>query len=232
MKTEMSEPVVVINRTLDCCGVLGPGRRAVIWVQGCPLRCRGCVAPETLPFAGGETRPVPELADWLVGLTDIEGVTLSGGEPFSQAGPLAELLDAVRASRPGFTAMSYSGFRFEALHRGTPAERALLDRLDLLVDGPYVEARHADLLWRGSTNQRLLPLTERYAEVTARADSSGAGIEVSVGGDGSFSWAGVPATPGFRAHVEERLRAQGYAVDIQQRSVPVEDDRGEAEGAP
>ncbi|MDT0267509.1 4Fe-4S single cluster domain-containing protein [Streptomyces sp. DSM 44915] len=203
--------VLVVSRTLDRCGVLGPGWRAVLWVQGCPLRCRGCVAPETLPFDAGHARPVAELADWLVGLPEIEGVTLSGGEPFAQARPLVELLDEVRTRRPELSAVAYSGFRLEALRRGTPAQRALLDRLDLLIDGPYVAARHGDLLWRGSDNQRLLPLTERYAEVADHA-GAGAGIEVSLGTDNTFSWAGVPAAPGFRAHVETRLQALGYAV--------------------
>ncbi|WP_063754980.1 4Fe-4S single cluster domain-containing protein [Streptomyces sp. NRRL B-3229] len=202
---------LVVNRVLDRCGTLGPGLRAVIWVQGCPLRCPGCVAPETLPFAGGEVRAVTEVAGRLARLTDVEGVTLSGGEPFSQAQSLADLLDAVRALRPDFSAMAYSGFRHEALLRGTPGARALLDRLDLLVDGPYVAARHGDLLWRGSSNQRVVALTERYHHVRSLTDA-GAGIEVSVGHDGQFSWAGVPAVPGFRTFVEERLAQAGYVV--------------------
>ena len=209
---------LTVNRVLDRCGTLGPGLRAVIWVQGCPLRCRGCVAPETLPFAGGEVRGVAEVAAWLTGLTDVEGVTLSGGEPFSQAQSLADLLDAVRERRPGFTAMAYTGFRHEALLRGAPGQRALLDRLDLLVDGPYVAARHGDLLWRGSSNQRVVVLTERYHHVTSLTDA-GAGIEVSVGDDGQFSWAGVPAVPGFRAFVEEQLTAAGYVVGAQEAAV-------------
>ncbi|MFH9369013.1 4Fe-4S single cluster domain-containing protein [Streptomyces anulatus] len=203
-----------VARTVDRCTVLGPGVRAVVWVQGCPLRCTGCVAAETLPFEGGTPVAVPELADRLAALTDVEGVTLSGGEPFAQAEALAALLDAVRERRPGFTAMAYSGFRHEALRRGTPARRALLGRLDLLVDGPYAATRHAALRWRGSANQRLLALTGRYAELVARItaeDDTSAGIEVSMGADGSFSWAGVPPVPGFRETLEARLEARGFA---------------------
>ncbi|MGO4426368.1 4Fe-4S single cluster domain-containing protein, partial [Streptomyces sp. MCAF7] len=142
-----------VARTLDRCTVLGPGTRAVIWVQGCPLRCQGCVAAETLPFEGGTSRSVAELADWLCRLDGIEGVTFSGGEPFSQAGALAELLDAVRERSPDFGAMAYSGFRHEALRRGDPDRLALLERLDLLVDGPYRARLHGSLRWRGSENQ-------------------------------------------------------------------------------
>ncbi|GAB2719671.1 4Fe-4S single cluster domain-containing protein [Kitasatospora kifunensis] len=201
-----------VARTLDQCSVLGPGSRAVIWVQGCPLRCRGCVAAETLPFAPAEQgRPVAELVDWLAALPGIEGVTLSGGEPFAQADALVELLDQLRQRRPELSAMAYSGFRLTALRRGSPGQRALLERLDLLVDGPYVAALHADLRWRGSTNQRIHLLTQRYAKALAEPDTS-AGLQLSVGLDGAVSWAGVPAVPGFRAELERRLATGGFEL--------------------
>ncbi|MEU3663692.1 4Fe-4S single cluster domain-containing protein [Streptomyces sp. NPDC032940] len=208
-------PLLSVARRLDHCTVLGPGKRAVIWVQGCPLRCHGCVAAETLPFEGGTAHTVDELADWLCALPDVEGVTLSGGEPFSQAAPLAALLDAVRARRPGFSAMAYSGFRHETLRRD-PGRRVLLRRLDLLVDGPYVAARHAALRWRGSANQRIVALTGRYAHLTDEPDT-GAGIELSLEADGSLSWAGVPPTPGFREGLEEQLAARGFVLHTQAR---------------
>lgn len=69
-----------LARRSNRCTVLGPGVRAVFWVQGCPLRCPGCVAPETLPFAGGEVVPVSRLADEIIALNEIEGLTFSGGE--------------------------------------------------------------------------------------------------------------------------------------------------------
>ncbi|MFE9632015.1 4Fe-4S single cluster domain-containing protein [Streptomyces sp. NPDC006463] len=205
-----------VARRLDRCTVLGPGARAVIWVQGCPLRCRGCVAAETLPFDGGTAYSVAELADWLCGLPDIEGVTLSGGEPFSQAAGLAALLDEVRSRRPEFSAMAYSGFRYEALRRGGPDRLALLRRLDLLVDGPYVASRQHGLRWRGSSNQRVIALTDRYAHVGTEPDTS-AGVELSVEADGSLSWAGVPPTPGFREGLEERLAARGFVLRAEAR---------------
>jgi anaerobic ribonucleoside-triphosphate reductase activating protein len=187
--------------------------RAVIWVQGCPLRCRDCIAQETLSFDGGTTRTVADLAAWLGSLAGVEGVTLSGGEPFAQAEPLALLLDEVRAVRPEFTAMSYSGFTHAALRRGTPAQRALLDRLDLLVDGPYQVARHGDLRWRGSSNQRLIALTDRYREVLTEPDT-GAGIEFTVGIDRTLSWAGVPSVPGFRDQVTAAIAARGFGLRV------------------
>ena len=208
---------VVVSRVLDHCEVLGPGVRAVIWVQGCPLRCRGCIAQETLSFEGGDVRMVADLADWLCSLDETEGVTLSGGEPFAQAEALALLLDQVRVARPDFTAMSYSGFTLAALRRGTPAQRALLSRLDLLVDGPYQLARHGNLRWRGSSNQRLIPLTERYRDVLSQPDV-GQGIEFTLGIDRTLSWAGVPSVPGFRDRVAAGLASRGYGLRAETES--------------
>jgi len=195
----------------------------VIWVQGCPLRCRDCIAAETLSFEGGSTMTVSRLAEWLTSLSDVEGVTFSGGEPFAQAGSLAQLLDAVRGSRPGFTAMSYTGFTLAALRRhGTPGQLALLDRLDLLVDGPYQVARHGDLRWRGSSNQRLIALTDRYRHVLAEPDV-GAGIEFTLGNDHTLSWAGVPAVPGFRDQFTAALAAKGYGLRVTERAEGAQD---------
>jgi anaerobic ribonucleoside-triphosphate reductase activating protein len=202
---------VAVSRTLDRCAVLGPGLRAVIWVQGCPLRCPGCLAPETLPFDGGTVTAVADLAAWLIGLADIEGVTISGGEPFAQAEALAVLLDEVRKARPDFTAMCYSGFTHATLKRGNDGQRALLERLDLLVDGPYQRARHGDLRWRGSSNQQVIPLSERYSETALRPDVS-QGIEFTLGLDGTLSWAGVPSEPGFRERIETGLLDMGYGL--------------------
>jgi anaerobic ribonucleoside-triphosphate reductase activating protein len=188
--------------------------RAVIWVQGCPLRCRDCIAPESLSFSGGTTRDIAELAGWLCSLADVEGVTFSGGEPFAQAESLALLLDDVRATRPEFTAMSYSGFTLAALRRGSPAQRALLERLDLLVDGPYQVARHADLRWRGSSNQQVIPLSDRYRDAPPQPDT-GAGLEFTVGLDNTMSWAGVPGIPGFRNLITAELASRGYRLQVE-----------------
>ena len=80
--------------------------------------------------------------------------------------------------------------------------------LDLLIDGPYRPARHGDLRWRGSSNQRLVPLTERYRDVLAEPDI-GQGLEFTLGIDQTLSWAGVPSVPGFREQVTAAPGQQG-----------------------
>ena len=198
-----------ISRVVDRTAVLGPGLRAVIWVRGCPLRCPGCVAPEDLPFTGGTTRTVDDLAGWLGGLPpEITGVTFSGGEPMAQAAGLSALVTRIRADRD-WSVMSYSGWTVEHLRRqGEPDHLRLLDQLDILVDGPYVAARHADLRWRGSANQRLHFLTDRHAPPP---EDSSAGIEVRLADDG-VQWIGVPPVPEFRTGFETAMRAQGIAI--------------------
>jgi anaerobic ribonucleoside-triphosphate reductase activating protein len=217
----MTETALGISRTADRTTVLGPGLRAVIWVRGCPLRCAGCVAPEDLPFAGGITRTVSDVARWLGDLpAEIAGVTFSGGEPMAQAAGLNALVDQIRADRD-WSVMSFTGYTIEHLSRhGDADQKELLRRLDILVDGPYLRERHADLRWRGSANQRLLFLTGRH-QPPARDRS--AGIELQLTG-GDLHWIGVPSVPGFRDAFEAEMLAHG--VPLTQSDEPT---RGEAD---
>lgn len=190
-----------VARLVDGTRVLGPGLRAVVVVQGCMLRCTGCIAAATHPLDGGASMPVEELARHLEGLPDIKGVTYSGGEPFLQASALVALTDRLQELRPELSFMSYSGYRLEWLRRrGSHSQRALLDRLDLLVDGPYVERRHRPLRWRGSANQRLLALTDRHAADVTPDES--AGLELELDDRLGLSWVGVPPRPGFEATID------------------------------
>jgi anaerobic ribonucleoside-triphosphate reductase activating protein len=205
------DEVLTISKLAARTAVLGPGIRAVVWVRGCPLRCAGCIAPEDLPFTGGEPRTVADLAAWLDGLPgDTTGVTFSGGEPMAQADALCSLVERIRGIRD-WSVMSFTGYTIEQLRRhGTAGQHRLLGLLDILVDGPYVAARHADLLWRGSANQRLHFLTARHEPPGPVADRS-AGIELSVAHD-EVRWIGVPPVPGFRDQFESALDDQGVRL--------------------
>ncbi|MEW6280026.1 MAG: 4Fe-4S single cluster domain-containing protein [Candidatus Eremiobacterota bacterium] len=178
--------------------MLGPGRRAVIWVQGCPMRCPGCLVPDSWSPHGGFPVSVDEVADWVLSLPGCDGLTLSGGEPMAQAPQLAQLVDRIRARRD-LGVVCYTGYRHESLK--APRQRELLSRVDLLIDGPYRREEHADLLWRGSRNQRLIPLTARYS---IPSEDRSAGLEVRVLADGRFTFAGVPPWPDYL----ERLRVR------------------------
>ena len=207
-------PVLSVSRVSESVRVLGPGTRAVVWVQGCPLRCPGCLAPEGLTFEGGEPWPVDALAARLDALpAEVTGVTFSGGEPMAQAGALAALVDRMRAGRD-WSVMSYSGFTLERLRRGSPDQRELLSRLDILVDGPFVTERHRPLLWRGSDNQRIHYLTDRHHPP---GHDESAGVEVEIA-SGSIAWNGVPPVPGFRENFERALDRNGIQLTISRRT--------------
>ena len=136
----------------------GPGLRLTIFTQGCPHDCPGCHNPETHPINGGSFHSLDELVARYRENPLLAGVTFSGGEPFLQARPLAEL--AARIHALGGTVITYTGYIFEDLvarARKDATVAALLEATDLLIDGPYMEAlRSLDIAWRGSSNQRLL----------------------------------------------------------------------------
>lgn len=202
-------------------GVLGPGRRAILWVQGCPHRCTGCIAPEGWEPRGGELAHVQDVAEWVLAQPDLEGITISGGEPMLQAGALAALIGMVR-SRADLGVICYTGYVLPprlagepgVLLRRTSARRDLIAMLDLLIDGPYIQSRHADLLWRASTNQRLIALTRRYAGLLQATPDRSAGVVCVLDPDGRLQVIGVPSRPGFREELEQTLRARGIMLTV------------------
>jgi len=197
----VADMVLRLAETHPRCEVLGPGTRFAVWVQGCPLHCAECTSPAWIPRAGGVETGVADLADQIIDRA-ADGLTLSGGEPFAQAAALAELVRRVRARRD-LSVMSYTGYVVEHLRRhGDAAQHRLLESLDILVDGPYLANRHANLRWRGSANQRLHYLTDRHRP---QPDDDGAGLQIELGADGAVRWLGVPAVRQFRVEFERRL---------------------------
>ncbi|MBR3705009.1 MAG: anaerobic ribonucleoside-triphosphate reductase activating protein [Oscillospiraceae bacterium] len=133
----------------------GPGFRFVCFVQGCPHHCPGCHNPGSHDPNGGTEMTADEVIAQMLSNLLTDGLTLSGGEPFAQAGDCLTL--ARVAHEKGLNVWSYSGWTFEELSHGTGEQRALLHELDVLVDGPYVqEERSLTLNWRGSRNQRVI----------------------------------------------------------------------------
>lgn len=175
--------------------VNGPGTRAVLWVQGCPHRCRGCFNELFQPFSPATFIAVDELAEMILALPEIDGVTFSGGEPFSQAGPLAQLAGRLHSS--GLSVMTYSGYTVKQLAEGDdPAWPALLAGTDLLIAGPYVAERARSDLLKGSANQEVIPLGARLrlpGGGAGPARTSGARTEFTICPDGTITASGFPA---------------------------------------
>ena len=133
----------------------GPGIRVTIFAQGCPHHCEGCHNPETWAFGCGTKVTEGQLVAEVMKNPLCRGVTFSGGEPFAQAEGFASL--ATLLKEKGYEVASYSGYTFEQLLNGTPAQRKLLERIDVLIDGPFMMAEKSlELNFRGSKNQRIL----------------------------------------------------------------------------
>ncbi|MEZ4361051.1 MAG: 4Fe-4S cluster-binding domain-containing protein [Kofleriaceae bacterium] len=137
----------------------GPGARFVIWVQGCTLGCAGCFNPATHPASGAPAHTVEGLLAQLAATAGIEGLTLSGGEPFQQLAASAALLAGARAL--GLSTLVFSGYTREEIE-ALPGGAAALEHVDVLVDGRYRAADRLGAGLRGSANQRILLLSPRY----------------------------------------------------------------------
>lgn len=130
----------------------GPGLRTSVYTSGCAHACPGCHNSSTWPFDAGRDTSVDEIMQRII--YNGNNVTLSGGDPMYQAEALLSLAQRIR--REGLTLWCYTGFLYEELLGMAPC-RALLDFVDVLVDGPFVEARrNPDLRFRGSDNQRII----------------------------------------------------------------------------
>ncbi|MBQ3668278.1 MAG: anaerobic ribonucleoside-triphosphate reductase activating protein [Clostridia bacterium] len=144
----------------------GPGFRLAVFTQGCPHHCPGCHNPATHDFEGGHIDTTERVITVMKANPLLDGVTLSGGEPFCQPEACAEIASAAKAS--GLNVWSYSGWTFEQLLEKSahePGVKELLGTVDVLVDGPFLLAqRTLELRFRGSKNQRLIDVPSSLAE--------------------------------------------------------------------
>jgi len=132
----------------------GPGTRMVLWLQGCPFRCPGCQNPDYLEFRMNRIVTVDQVWQSFQEIPDLMGMSFSGGEPFAQAVALAELASRIQAT--GKTVLCWTGYRLEQLQSGQiPGAKDFLERIDLLIDGLFMEPQAENLLLRGSKNQQL-----------------------------------------------------------------------------
>lgn len=138
----------------------GLGFRYTVFTQGCPHACPGCHNPHTHNFDAGKLVPVEDIFEEFKQNPLLKGMTLSGGEPFCQPAPLARLARMVHEIGKDVTA--YSGWTYEELLSMNRKDvNALLDEVDLLVDGKFIlEQKNLELLFRGSENQRLVDLKQ------------------------------------------------------------------------
>jgi anaerobic ribonucleoside-triphosphate reductase activating protein len=162
----------------------GPGARFVVWLQGCSLGCPGCFNPATHDASGGREISVDEITAQLA-RSNVEGLSLSGGEPLEQAEAAVALLDAARAL--GLSTLAFSGFTIDEI-RARPHGPAVLARLDVLIDGRYLAGERLATGLRGSANQRIQLLTSRYSLADVEATPV---AEIRIARDGELVLTGV-----------------------------------------
>lgn len=177
-----------LARTLACSVANGPGKRFVIWVQGCPFRCPGCWNPDTWDFSERSMREILDLLDEILETKGIEGVTFTGGEPFAQARALAELGTAVQDA--GFSVVVFTGYDLNELTDAP--QRALLAATDVLIAGRYVAAEHLHgVPWRSSRNQQIHFMTPRYSPKDIEDVPE---VELHLSADGVIRVTGFPSS--------------------------------------
>jgi anaerobic ribonucleoside-triphosphate reductase activating protein len=183
---EVINAEVRVHATLLGSMANGPGRRNVVWFQGCGRRCPGCFNPKTHPSEGGETVAVSRLADTLLA-ENPDGVTISGGEPFDQPDALLTLLRKLRRRSPLKSLLVFTGYTMDEVRGLTDGSR-ILEYLDILIAGPYVQSLHLGKGLLGSTNQtlHLLSTRHRLGEIDAPPAA-----EVVIKSDGTIVMSGL-----------------------------------------
>jgi len=164
LKTNTCQLYAMLPRTRT----LGPYLRFAIWVQGCKQNCHYCMSPDARPLKGGEQIPIQIIMDTILSDSQIEGITISGGEPFLQAKALAQMVNNLQSQR-NLGVIVYTGYTLaQLLDWPCQTEKtdifSFLKVIDLLIDGPYMHELNDGKSLRGSSNQLFHFFTDRYKQ--------------------------------------------------------------------
>lgn len=147
-----------VLRVLHDTTVDGPGFRTSIYCAGCRHQCPECHNPQSWEFGSGTDMTTQALLDEILA-DPFADVTFTGGDPFYQADAFAELATLIKKSSKK-SIWCYTGFLYEQLIKNE-SRRKLLENIDVLVDGPFhISERDEDILFRGSSNQRIISIPE------------------------------------------------------------------------
>jgi len=135
--------------------VLGPGKRVGIWVRGCDKKCNGCISPEMQIYDKTKEIDIDDIIRMILSIPEkIDGITISGGEPFLNPGALLELVEKLNAITDDI--LIFSGYTLEELiSRNDEYINQIIKIISAIVDGPFESSLHTDMGLRGSTNQKI-----------------------------------------------------------------------------
>lgn len=141
---------------------LGPGQRFAIWVQGCCFHCHDCISPDWIPLEEANLIEVKSLAKLILKTKDIDGLTISGGEPMLQAKALLQLSKYLKEKRD-LSIICFTGFTLRQLMaKNNAIINNFLNIIDVLIDGQFISELNDNKGWRGSSNQVVHFLSERH----------------------------------------------------------------------
>ncbi|MBM6875912.1 4Fe-4S single cluster domain-containing protein [Fusobacterium mortiferum] len=172
---------------------LGPGDRYAIWVQGCTHNCKGCIAPESHSLdSNGYWIEVSKILKEIRSNKKLRGITISGGEPFLQAKSLLSLLKELQKEK--LDVICYTGFQYEdILNDKIPFGKKMLDYIDILIDGKYVEELNNESYLRGSDNQRIIHLKNTYKVYEGKMNElKNRNVEIKIIDNKTLFIAGIP----------------------------------------
>ena len=154
-----------IYNFIESTKTLGPFNRFALWTQGCSFTCLGCMTPNSQSFDSGENISIRKIVDTILKVPNIEGITISGGEPFLQAEALWHLIEQLKGKND-LGVIVYTGFTLEQLKEKNDKNINLfLENIDILIDGLYNDKLNDGVSLRGSSNQNIYQFTQRYDSV-------------------------------------------------------------------
>lgn len=186
MKLEESNMKITINRYIEKTTVEGPGTRACIWVQGCPIKCKDCINEHMWNIEDGITMDINDLLNIITSVDGIEGVTILGGEPFYQAESVYTLGNLIK--QHSLSLVVFTGYTLKELQQNNNKYvQKLLSITDLLIDGPYLDNKQDfSRPWIGSTNQQYHFLTDRYAYLKDTINNIKNGFDIRISPKGEI----------------------------------------------
>lgn len=198
-----------VARKTEKCRVLGPGNRAVIWFHGCSRNCEGCIA-KTMNFSTDyDTVSAEKLYEWISLCNDIEGISISGGEPLEQnLEDLVIFLSLVKSDPRNLSVIMFTGFLYKEIIIGKYKE--ILKFIDVLIDGPYKNELNDNQGLRGSSNQNIIFISDRFKQIKdIFFQDSCRNVEVGITLNNSITINGIPKV-GFVENLKNALKNEDF----------------------
>ncbi|ALA95533.1 4Fe-4S single cluster domain-containing protein [Leptotrichia sp. oral taxon 212] len=185
--------------------VLGPGKRFVIWYQGCLKNCRNCINQDGRKLEGGIFYSNNQLFELIMNEKELTGVTLSGGEPFIQFDEVFELIKAIKENTD-LDIIIYTGYKLNELIKKYGNE--FCEYIDILIDGEYIEELDHGEELRGSSNQKIHFLSNKYKKAVLKLEESQKReIQFDILGNNELFMIGIPPK-GFYEKLLKELKKE------------------------